>query len=70
MLAARWHRLTRGEHPTLSPSSPHESLEAAWSHMALPVAVLIAPATFTLAFAKTAARHGTGAPTTGPQVHL
>ena len=35
-----------------------------------PIAVLIAPATFTLAFAKTMAHSGTGAPVTRPQVHL
>jgi len=37
-----------------------------WSLMALPVAVPIAPATFTLAFAKTVACSSTGAPVTGP----
>ena len=41
-----------------------------WSLMALPVAVLIGSATFTLAFTKTVARSGTGAPVTGSQVHL
>jgi hypothetical protein len=38
--------------------------------MALPVAVLIALATFTLAFAKTKARSSIGASAIGSQVHL
>jgi len=41
-----------------------------WGLVALPIAVLVATTTFTLAFAKATARPGTGAPMTGPQVNL
>ena len=78
MPVAPWHELTRGKQPSFPPSSRHESLEVAVAEeeelevepMALPVAVLIGLATFTLAFAKTVACPGTSAPTFGPQIHL
>ena len=69
MPAAPWHGLTRDEQPIALPSSLHESLEVAVAEEEAEVEphgspiVLIGPATFLLAFAKTVSRPSTGAPT-------